>query len=421
MTRSNLPVNQQRLWADVMALADMTEADAPYTRRSFTPKFLQGRDFLRHRFDAAGLEVRIDAGGNMIGRRTGQQAGCGTILIGSHSDTVPDGGRFDGVAGVTAALEVARSLTERGEELSHDLEVIDFLAEEVSAFRTSCVGSRAMAGRLTPEMLDEEGPGGEKLRDALRRVGGDPASLPAALRHDIAAFLELHIEQGRVLEDAREDVGVVRTIAGISRMALTVEGRADHAGTTPMSLREDALSGAVEVIRAIRDEACVRADGGNGYFVATTGELHLEPNAANVVPRSVRLLIDARAERRDVLEDFLRWMKSTLPPLAAAQRARLSSLDVLSDAMPAVLDPAVCDILVRSADALGLSHREMASGAGHDAAWISRFAPAAMIFIPCRGGRSHSADEWTESNQLAAGAAVMLEAVLRIDRIRASR
>jgi N-carbamoyl-L-amino-acid hydrolase len=417
MTRTNLPVSAERLWADVMALAAITEPEVPYTRRSFTPKFQEGRDFLRRRFESAGLTVRIDAGGNMIGHRAGREAGRGTILIGSHSDTVPGGGRFDGVAGVATALEVARSLADRGVELAHDLEVVDFLAEEVSAFRISCVGSRAMAGRLTPEMLTEEGPGGEKLSDALKRVGGDPAALPNALRSDIAAFLELHIEQGRVLEAAGEDIGVVRTIAGITRIGLVIEGRADHAGTTPMSLREDALSGAVEIVRAIRDEARARAEAGEGYFVATTGELHLEPNAGNVVPRQVRLLIDARAEGRETMESFLRWMKEALPPLAAAQRAKLTSCDVLSDATPAIMDPAICRTLAEAAGGLGLSCREMTSGAGHDAAWVSRFAPAAMIFIPCRDGRSHTPEEWAESHQLAAGAAVMFDAVLRIDRM----
>lgn len=419
MKRTNLPVSEDRLWADVMKLADITEPGVPYTRRSFTPKFLEGRDYLRTRFEAAGLTVRIDAGGNMIGRRAGSDPSRGTILIGSHSDTVPDGGRFDGVGGVVTALEVARSLADRGVALSHNLEVIDFLAEEVSAFRVSCVGSRAMAGRLTAEMLAEEGPGAEKLGAAIKRIGGDPDALPQALRSDIAAFLELHIEQGRVLEAANEDIGIVNTIAGITRISIIIEGRADHAGTTPMSLREDALSGAVEIVRAIRDEARRRAQAGQGYFVATTGEMHVDPNAGNVVPRQVRLLIDARAETRATMEDFLQWMKTALPPLAEAQRAKVSALDVVSDATPAIMDPMLCRALTESAAALGLAHRQMASGAGHDAAWVSRFAPAAMIFIPSRDGRSHTPEEWSDSHQLAAGAAVMFEAVLRIDRLLA--
>jgi len=231
MTRSNLPIDGKRLWEDVMALATITEQDAPYTRRSFTPKFDEGRAFLRRHFEAAGLAVRVDTAGNMIGRREGTDPGRGTILIGSHSDSVPDGGRFDGAAGLLSALEVARALAERGVTLAHDLEVIDFLAEEVSAFRISCCGSRMMAGGMTPEMLANTGPSGETLKDAVRRVGGDPDHLEQASRSDVVACLELHIEQGRVLENAREDIGVVRAVVGIMRFALTVEGHADHAGT----------------------------------------------------------------------------------------------------------------------------------------------------------------------------------------------
>jgi len=416
MTRSNLPINGQRLWDDVMALAAITEPDAPYTRRSFTPKFDEGRAWLRHRFEAAGLTVRIDAAGNMIGRRAGSEPGRGTILIGSHSDSVPDGGRFDGPAGLLSALEVARALAERGETLKHDLEVIDFLAEEVSEYRISCCGSRMMAGGMTAEMLANTGPGGETLKDAVRRVGGEPDHLEQAKRADIVACLELHIEQGRVLESAREDIGVVRTVVGIMRFALTVEGRADHAGTTPMHLREDALSGAVEVIRAIRDEARRRAQAGQGSFVATVGELTVEPGAANVVPRKVVITVDARAEQREALLDFRAWMQGALPPLAQAQAARLTEIRQVSEALPAEFDPGLCHELRAAADALGLKHRDMTSGAGHDATWVSRFAPAAMLFIPCRDGRSHTPDEWTEPAQLAAGAAVLYEAVLRVDR-----
>src|ERR1700683_4852315 len=261
MMRSSLPVDGDRVWQDVMALAAITEPKLPYTRRSFTAKFAEGRRYLAERFAQAGLIVRIDTAGNLIGRYAGRHTGEGTILIGSHSDTVPGGGRFDGIAGLAAALEVARKVAERRDALSHDLEVIDFLAEEVSVFRVSCVGSRAMAGQLPPSMLDETEPGGETLRLALLRAGGDPARLDQARRSDIAAFLELHIEQGPLLETERQDVGVVRGLVGITRVAITVQGRADHAGTTPMTLRHDALSGAVEVVRAIRDQARARAGG----------------------------------------------------------------------------------------------------------------------------------------------------------------
>jgi beta-ureidopropionase / N-carbamoyl-L-amino-acid hydrolase len=239
--KTSLPVNPDRLWANIMALAEFTEQERPFTRRSFSPLFQKARLWLADQFKAAGLEVRIDSGGNLIGRREGRNPKRGTIAIGSHSDTVPSGGRFDGIAGLASALEIARSLDERQERLSHNLEVIDFLAEEPSEYGLSCVGSRAMAGALEPTMLEFRAAGGESLDAALRRVGGSPDNLKSAKRSDIVAFVELHIEQGIVLERAALDIGVVSSIVGICRVELVFEGTADHAGTTPMSLRQDAL------------------------------------------------------------------------------------------------------------------------------------------------------------------------------------
>lgn len=413
---ANLPVNGQRLWADVMALAAVTDPGEPYTRRAFTARFLEGRAFLARRFAEAGLAVRIDPAGNLIGRRPGRAPRKGVILVGSHSDTVPGGGRFDGVAGVVAALEIARALNEQGLTLNHDLEVIDCLAEEANVYGVSCVGSRGLTGRLTPEMLAHSEPGGETVGQALARMGGDPRAIEAARRTDVAAFVELHIEQGRVLESERLDIGVVRSIVGILRIELLVEGRADHAGTTPMTLRADALCGAAEAILATRTKAAALAASGEGYFAATIGVIEVAPNAANVVPASARLVVDARAERRETMQRFSTWAESELPRVVAGAGTRLTQLAILSDSPHADADARLCAIIGQAANSLGLSWREMASGAGHDAAMLSHVAPTAMIFTPCREGRSHCAEEWTEPEQLAAGAAVMLETVLRIDR-----
>ncbi len=414
--RANLPVDSQRLWADVMAMAEITDPGQPYTRRAFTTRFLEGRAFLARRFAEAGLVVRIDAAGNLIGRRQGRDSANGVIMIGSHSDTVPSGGRFDGVAGVAAALEVARALEERGIALDHDLEVIDCLAEEANVFGVSCVGSRGLSGRLTPELLAYAEPGGETVAQAILRIGGDPAQIVQARRNDIAAFLELHIEQGRVLESERIDVGVVTAIVGILRVELIVEGRADHAGTTPMALRVDALCGAAEAILAVRAKAENLADQNSGYFAATIGVIEASPNAANVVPATVRLVIDARAERREMMRAFAEWTQEELALVVTRSKARLAKITILSDSSEVASDRKICAIIGEAADALGLSWRAMASGAGHDAAMFARIAPAAMIFTPCREGRSHCAAEDMEPGQLAAGAAVMFEAVIRIDR-----
>src|SRR5580692_2582101 len=265
MTKTNLPLDADRLWSDVMALAEITDPARPYTRRSFTALFLKGRDFLAQRFAEAGLTARIDTAGNLIGRLEGRNPSLGVIAIGSHSDTVPSGGRFDGIAGVATALEVVRSLRDSGARLDHTIEVIDFLAEEPSEYGLSCVGSRGMTGSLDAHMLDLTEPGGEKLRDALRRVGGDPDCLEQARRDDIRAFLELHIEQGIVLESRSLDVGIVTSIVGIRRSEIVFQGEADHAGTTPMALRHDALVAAAHTVGSVRRMAERLAAEGENY------------------------------------------------------------------------------------------------------------------------------------------------------------
>jgi len=205
--RADPPIDGARLWDDVMALAAITDPAQPYTRRSFSPLFIEGRAWVRRRFEEAGLAVRLDAGGNLIGRLAGSDPARGTIMLGSHSDTVPAGGRFDGIAGVIAALEAVRSLG--SVQLRHPVEVVDFLAEEPSDYGLSCVGSRAMSDRLEADTLSYTNANGERLADAIDRIGGAVARLEEARRNDIAGYFELHIEQGVVLESRRIDFGVV--------------------------------------------------------------------------------------------------------------------------------------------------------------------------------------------------------------------
>jgi N-carbamoyl-L-amino-acid hydrolase len=412
MTR-NLAVTPARIAEDIADLAALTEPDRPWTRRSFTPMFLAGREYLTRRFTAAGLETRLDVAGNLIGRRVGKNPGRGTIMLGSHSDTVPEGGRFDGIAGVSAALEVARALADRGIVLEHDLEVIDFLAEEVSAFGLSCIGSRGMAGQLTPAMLERVADD-RSLSASMVEVGGDPSRVNELVRTDIKAFLELHIEQGTVLEGAHEDIGIVTAIAGITRIEIIVEGRADHAGTTRMGHRLDALAAAARLVLGIEAIATAKARGSR-HFAATVGEFSIEPNAANVIPSRARLLIDARAEIRPDMTAFVTEVAQLVATVAAETGVTIAPPVTISDNLPTPGDADVLDILDAACDAIGARHRRMASGAGHDTAWMARLSKAAMIFIPCLGGRSHSPDEWAETDDIALGAAVLLEAVVRLD------
>jgi beta-ureidopropionase / N-carbamoyl-L-amino-acid hydrolase len=407
----NLPLDADRLWADVMALAAITEPDRPYTRRSFTPRFLEGRAFLAERFAAAGLKVRIDSAGNLIGRREGTDPAAGTIMIGSHSDTVPSGGRFDGIAGVVTALEIARAFDEARVPLRHALEVVDFLAEEPSDFGLSCVGSRGMVGRLGADHLTMTGPGGERLGSAIERMGGVPAQLAAARRDDVKAFFELHIEQGPVLETRAIDLGIVSSIVGITRLEIVFEGAADHAGTAPMDLRRDALVAAAETVVAIRRQAEALAGRGEGYFVATVGIVEVEPNASNVVPRRSRLVIDARTSHRPLIESFVASIDLASREAAAAARVERATFQRLSDTWPVACDEDLRRLLGTGAATFGFTCMDLASGAGHDAAFLAQVAPVAMVFVPCRDGKSHTPEEWADRDAIAAGAAVILEAV----------
>jgi N-carbamoyl-L-amino-acid hydrolase len=416
VTKSNLPLDADRLWSDIMALADITDPARPYTRRSFTALFLEGRAWLAQRFAEAGLTTRIDTAGNLIGRIEGCKPALGVIAVGSHSDTVPFGGRFDGIAGVATGLEIARALRDSGTRLDHTLEIIDFLAEEPSEYGLSCVGSRGMIGSLDGKMLDLVEPGGETLRDALRRVGGDPDGLERARRSDISTFLELHIEQGIVLETRSLDIGVVSSIVGIRRIEIIFEGEADHAGTTPLHLRHDALVAAAATVGTVRRIAKQLDGEGSDYFVATVGILFVEPSASNIVPGRCRLVIDARTTDPVLTTRFVVALDRETAAAAKAARVQRAAFKTLSDGPPVACDPDLQTALRDAARDLGLGQADLPSGAGHDAAFMSRICRSAMVFVPCRGGKSHAPEEWAEKDAIAAGAAVILQAVKVLDR-----
>jgi N-carbamoyl-L-amino-acid hydrolase len=413
-------VDSDRLWADLMALGAITEPDRPYTRRSFSPLFDAGRAWLTERMRDVGLHTRVDAGGNLLGRRDGKHAAWPAIVVGSHSDSVPSGGRFDGMAGVIAGIAIARSLGERGIELEHPLEIIDFLAEEPNEFGLSCIGSRAITGCLTAEQLSLRSPKGETLAAAVGRVGGDSGKLPMAPRRDIGAAFELHIEQGPVLEREGLDIGVVTAIVGITRLEIEFEGSAGHAGTTPMQGRRDPLIAAAHMVGWVRKTALELANSGRGHFVATVGIIEALPGGSNVIARSARIVIDARSEDRRLMDEFRESLDAESRSAARAANVERSKLACLSDTRPAACDAHLQSVLAESARRLGLRARSLASGAGHDMAFISQVAPAAMVFIPCKDGRSHTPEEWATADALAAGADVLFEAILEVDRTTAS-
>ena len=413
---SGTGIDEKRLWADHEALARLTDPERPFTRRSFSPLFSEGRAWLERRFGDAGLDTRIDAGGNLIGRLQGADPGAGTLMTGSHSDTVPAGGKFDGISGVLAGLEIARCLASRSHPLRHSFELVDFLAEEASDCGVSCVGSRAMTGLLDDSLLAQTFPDGRTLAQALDALGGDPDALAEAMRDDIRAFLELHIEQGPVLERAGTAIGVVSAIVGITRIEVVFEGKSGHAGTVPMEGRRDALAAAAALVGWVKESATGIARAASGHFVATAGVLQVEPNAPNVVPARARLVVDVRSEDKGRVERFVEALRAECRAGAASQNVDLARFGLISDSLPVTCDARLRQAIARSAHRLGLSSMPMASGAGHDTSFLARICPAAMVFVPCREGLSHHADEWAEPADLAAGATVLLETIETIDR-----
>ena len=409
-------IDADRLWRRLEDLAAITDPDRPWTRRSFSPRFLAGRDWLAKAFADAGLTPGIDAGGNLIGRAAGSEPALRPILTGSHSDTVPAGGRYDGVLGVLCALEVAQTLHEAGHTLRHPLEVIDFLAEEPSEFGLSCIGSRALGGALDAADLDRQRPDGMTLAEGLRYVGGDPGAVLCAARGPdaTAAYLEVHIEQGRVLENAAIPVGIVTDIVGIRRESWTVTGRADHSGATPMDLRHDALVGASEIIRAA-SEAARATLGQRQPLVATIGHIEVSPNAANAVPGAVTMTLEIRSGDDAAVRRFGADLMDRVRPGIEALRLNVARREI-SHALPTPCAPMIREAIAASARDLGLACRDLPSGAGHDGVFVARTGPIGMIFVPCLDGRSHAPEESITQEQARDGAQLLLSTVLRLDR-----
>lgn len=393
-------INEARLLERLEVLAGITESERPYSRVAFSELYFAGREYLRQEMESAGLTVSIDAAGNLCGRLV--RGNDGVVATGSHSDTVVSGGRYDGVLGVLAGLEAVQSLAESGQTLTHDLEIIDFLAEEVSPFGVSCVGSRGLTGNLDAEILSHTDTRGETLGDAIRRAGGAPERLGGSpLRANLRAFVELHIEQGPVLLANQRTVGIVSGIVGITRHRLDFAGQAAHAGTTPMELRRDALAAAAELI--IATESNAQATTG---LVATVGEIHVHPNQTNVIPAQVKVTLEIRAERAE--DGEAAWSAIMAAANRAAERRNVAvHSQLLTPGHPIGLDQEVMEILEECANQLGLQPMILASGAGHDSAYMAEVFPTGMLFVPSQDGLSHNPAEFTADTDVLAGTKVL--------------
>ena len=406
-----------RLWADLEQLATFQDADAPpFTRRSFGPVYEQARSWLRERMEEAGLATRRDAAGSLIGHRPGTRD-LPLLVVGSHIDTVHGAGRFDGALGVLAAVEIARVLGSSGYELSHPLEVVDFTGEEPNRFGSSCVGSRAWAGRLDARLLALTDPRGETLAEAMGRAGANSERVSEAVRESgsLAAYVELHIEQGPVLEKNELDVGIVNGIVGIRRIRARLTGQPSHAGTTPIGRRRDALAAASELVLAVEHEAREAA----GELIGTVGRVLVEPNAPNVVPGFVELAFEVRSLDETRLDAAIERIE-TAGKEAGAARGVDVVFDVLSELPSVVADPRVRSALENGAIEAGSRMMTMPSWGGHDASQIAHIAPIGMLFAPSRDGLSHHHDEWTTPEQCAnAGRALLAGLVVLDERLAA--
>jgi beta-ureidopropionase / N-carbamoyl-L-amino-acid hydrolase len=414
---SPLPApNLERLGRDLEILAGFRDPSAlGWTRRVFSAVDNDARDFVAEQMRLAGLDVSVDAGANLVGTLRGTGGETAAVVTGSHTDTVQGGGRFDGIAGVLGAIEAVRCLTEGGVRLGRDLVVVDFLGEEPNDFGLSCVGSRVIAGHLGEDHLRLTDPTGSTLAAALAQAGGDPEALTGArwAPGRVHCFLELHIEQGPVLEQTGVPIGVVTGIAGIHRVRATLEGQPDHAGTTPMDLRRDALCGGAEVILALERLA---VNGG----VATTGRIHVDPGALNVVPGSVQLWAEARSSDEAWLAGIAKLFETELAAIAARRRLE-PSVQWVSREAPVPVTDWVADTIVQASSSLGLDTLALPSGAGHDASLMANLGPMGMLFVPSRDGRSHCPEEWTDLEQIGAGVAVLTEAIALADARRPDR
>ena len=383
--------------------------DGGTTRLAYSDEDLAGREYAAGVMEQAGLDVSVDLAGNLIGRRAGSGAGPeAPLIIGSHMDSVPTGGSYDGQVGSAAALEVALALRGQDIELRHPLELIVFQNEEGGK-----TGSRALVGRVAAFELDIATASGFTIGDGIARLGGDPARLADAQRApgSMAGFVELHVEQGALLESSGTQIGVVEGIVGIRRWYFRVRGMQNHAGTTPMPMRRDALVAAADLIRAVHEVALDTP----GRQVATVGRIEaVAPGAPNVVPGEVRATLEIRDLTMAGIDQVFAAIGARAREIEASREVTVE-FRPFYESLAAPTDPRFRDVIEKTAGALGYSHVRMPSGAGHDAQSMAELGPVGMIFVPSRDGISHSPDEYTAPDDVTRGANVLLRTLLALD------
>ena len=381
------------------------------SRVAYSDADVAGRAYVTGLMSAAGLQPRVDPAGNIYGRRASADASAPPVLFGSHIDSVPSGGNFDGDLGCLGALGVMEALDRAAIRTRHPLEMVVWSAEEGVAFGRGLAGSRIVAGDIQPADLAQVWNGMTRA-DAIRKIGGTPDRIAEAVRAkgSIHGYLELHIEQGGTLEKRGVPIGVVEGIVSIQRYRATVKGFANHAGTTPMAERQDALVSASQLTIAVRDAVTSRP----GRQVGTVGQLEVSPNAPNVIPGTVTLTIELRDLSPDTLVALADDIRARAARIASSTKTTIEIVS-LGGNPPALASPDVQRVIERAAASARLDTVRLPSGAGHDAQMMAQLAPMGMIFVPSVGGISHSPKELTAWADCANGANVLLGAVLELD------
>ncbi|HEX7170323.1 MAG TPA: Zn-dependent hydrolase [Rubrobacter sp.] len=405
-------IDGERLWRRLSELAEVGKQESGgVTRLSFTDEERTAKDLVVSYMQEAGLTVREDAVGNLFGRREGRETDAPAVLVGSHVDSVYHGGNFDGPLGVLAGIEVAQTLEEGGVETDRPVEVVAFTDEEGARFSFGMIGSRALAGTLSPEDLEHEDGDGVSIADAMRDYGLEPEKIEEAAHPpgSLAAYVELHIEQGRVLENEGLPTGVVTGIAAPVWRRLIFVGETGHAGTTPMQLRHDALAAAAEVATVVEDEASA-----TGSSVGTVGQMGVEPGGINIIPGRVELSLDIRdidEGTRDLVEDRILERARAV----CGRRGVGFETEVLQRMTPVSCSETVRGAVQAACEELGLRSYDLASGAAHDGMQLVGSCPMGMIFVRSKDGVSHNPEEWSSKEDCTAGANVLYHTTLDLN------
>ncbi|MGX1927877.1 allantoate amidohydrolase [Flagellimonas sp. 2504JD4-2] len=405
-----LKVNQNRLENHIFDLAKFGIQENGETERvAFSDADIKAREWIIETLKNQGLEVSIDFAGNIVALRNGKKSSLKPISFGSHIDRVPNGGNYDGCVGVMAALEIIETLNENNVKTRHPLEVIIFSNEEGGV-----MGSRAMSGHLGKGALEVVNATGYSMGEGIMRLGGDTTRINEVQRKKgaMAAFLELHIEQGAILEKENLDIGIVEGIVGLKWWDVVFTGFANHAGTTPMNSRQDALLAAAKFIVAVNEIT----NSFEGAQVGTVGRIKAEPGAPNVIPGKVIASLEIRDLSSAVIEKVYQAIKSKGEEIAAESGVNIEFRPLDTTAAPALTDVTIQSEIESSSTKLGLTHKYMPSGAGHDAQDMAWIAPTGMIFVPSKGGISHSPKEFTSAEDMANGTNVLLQTILALDK-----